>query len=121
MKTSTKIIISIVAITVFYFVLFPALPIKILKGVKESLQEEDKILQTEIDSILNLRVIDKNRFDSELKKKDIQLQTISIELQQANIKVRRYELQILDYRNSTYNERFIIFTNLIAETDTIQR
>lgn len=121
MKTSNKIIITIIGLTVLYFVLFPSLPIKILKDLKESLQEDDKELQTEIDSILNLRKIDKNRFDSEIKKKDIQLQSISIELQQANQKVRRYELQIIDYRNSTYNERFLVFSKLITEADTVQR
>ena len=85
------------------------------------MQEDDKKLQTSIDSILNLRVIDKNKFESALKQKDKQLQNISIELQQANNKVRRYEAQIIDYRNGTYNERFIVFTKLVTETDTIQR
>lgn len=121
MKTLNKIIIASVGMTVLYFALFPSLPIKILKDLKESLQEDDKQLQTQIDSIKNLRVIDQNKFESALKNKDTQIQNISIQLQQANNKVRRYELQILDYRNGTYNERFIVFTKLVSETDAIQR
>ncbi len=121
MKKSTKIILGIVAMVILYFVLFPSLPIKFLKDIKQSLQVEDKRLQTQIDSINNIRIIDKNKYDSALKHKDTQLKNISLELEQANRKVRRYELQIIDYRNSTYNERFVVFTKLITEADAVQR
>ncbi len=117
----TNIIILLVVATIAYFVFQPSLPKKLLEIIRKSLVVEDETLKKQIDSINNVRLIDKNKYESDLRAKDIEIQQVSVELKKANVKIRRYELQILDYRNGTYNERFVVFTRLITETDSIWR
>jgi len=116
-----NIIIFLVLATIVYFVFQPSLPKKLLETIRKGLILEDENLIWQNDSINNSRIYKISELEQNLVKKDEELEEVSIQLQDANVKIRRYELQILDYRYRSYNERFNVFTNLIAEADSLHR
>lgn len=116
-----NIIILLVLITIVYFVFQPSLPKKLLERIKKELVQDDLELRKEIDSIKSSIIADKEKYLEDILQKNKEINEVTLRLKDAQLKIRRYEIQILDYRNSTYNERFVVFTKLITEADTIQK
>lgn len=116
-----NIIILLVLITIVYFVFQPSLPKKLLERIKKELVQDDLELRKEIDSIKSSIIADKEKYLEDILQKNKEINEVTLRLKDAQLKIRRYEIQILDYRNSTYNERFVVFTKLITEADAIQK
>lgn len=117
----TNIIILLVVATIVYFVFEPSFPKKLLERIKKELVQDDTNLRKEIDSIKSSIIVDREKYLEDIFEKNQEIYDITLRLKDAKLKIQRYELQILDYRNGTYNERFVVFTKLITEADTIQR
>ncbi|MFB9055055.1 hypothetical protein ACFFVB_18385 [Formosa undariae] len=116
-STTTKIIICACAILVLALVFKPNLSKKIydlykqeLDGKSEIYKMKYEVLQQSIrlDSIQYVR-----RLDSLQKIIDAQ----NIDLEDANKKIEFNEKAIATYRRGNYNERFIIFSELVTRKD----
>lgn len=112
----TLLAVGILAVIVIVFLVFkPGITKDIYDKLRTPLVDKETVSQKKYDSLEAVRQTEYLKYVDQISEKNIEINQIQNELENEKSKTYYYKQELINYRNSSFNERFRIFSSTIRE------